>query len=280
MTNELEQAAHQWAERGLRVFPIRPLTKSEYTNDKGLAGREWYRPGATRHEATTDQAVIAAWWTQITKANIGVLIDALHVCVDVDKRNSGLESAREFNWDATYTEATASGGYHLVYQLPSPTRTSPFVLAQGIDILTAGSVFVAAPSVLPTGKYKIIRPYAIATSPDWLMEVMNLHLPLPPQPSSSSATDITHITAYGRAALEREAARIASLPEGQRAYMLNTITYHLAALIPSGALTEEAIITAMEQATREWKQPGKVKNIVQRAIRAGRTHPRNIEPRQ
>jgi hypothetical protein len=276
--NEMQKGAIELINRGLNVFPIRPNSKSEYTDDTTATDKPWYRPGATRRDATRETTKVVTWWTEVPGCNIGVLLDHLHVCVDVDVRNKGLESSKEFEWIATYTEQTATGGYHVVYQMPEPITTPPFVIAPGVEILTGSSVFVAAPSIVPSGHYKVTRPYQIATCPSWLLDEIRLHIKTPNVAKESG--EIREMTRYGQAALEKEVARIATLPEGNRAYMLNAIVYNLARLIPSGALTETTITTAIEQATRGWKEQGKIRNIVTRAIKTGRTNPRDVSFKQ
>jgi hypothetical protein len=268
------EAASKWIDRGLSVFPLRPMSKSEYTDDPAATGKAWFRPGATRKDATQKPQLVTSWWDDVPGANIGVLLDHLHICVDVDVRNKGLENSKQFEWVTTYTEQTATSGYHVVYQLPEPITTTPFVIAPGVEILTGDSVFVAAPSIVPGGRYKVIRANEIATCPKWLLNEIRLHIKTPDVAKESK--EIGDVTRYGQTVLEREVAHIASLPEGNRAYMLNAIVYSLARLIPSGALTATAISTAIEQVTKRWGQQNKIRNIITRAINAGKVNPRSI----
>jgi hypothetical protein len=272
MDTERVSAALKWIQRGFSVFPLRPKTKSEYTNKDDAKGKIWYRPGGTRHDATTDGAIIDGWWRQTPLANIGVIVPEGFVVVDVDVRNDGLKSIVNFVWPDTYSELTASGGHHLIYSMPMRNDLSSFTVAPGIEILTAGTVFMAAPSSTDVGVYKVASDKGIAPCPEWLLDVMRMRTASarPVQPTAQ----IGNITSYGRAVLEREGQRIERLSEGERAAMLNTIVYHIARLIPSGALTKEAIVAEVERATASWPHQSKVINITNRAIQAGRLKPR------
>ena len=70
--SELLSAALEYADRGLKVFPIKPGTKQPITVNGHL-------------EATTDSDQITQWWTAHPAANIGLsLADSGLVALDID----------------------------------------------------------------------------------------------------------------------------------------------------------------------------------------------------
>src|SRR5258705_1154911 len=76
-TEELLEAALDYASRGMAIFPLVPGGKTPYRSTNGLK------------DATTDQATIRAWWGQWPTANIGLVVPAGHVVVDLDTYNDG-----------------------------------------------------------------------------------------------------------------------------------------------------------------------------------------------
>jgi len=79
--SELLSAALEYADRGLKVFPIWPETKIPITANGHL-------------DATTDSDQIIQWWTAHPTANIGMnLADSGLVAIDVDAYKT------ECEWD-------------------------------------------------------------------------------------------------------------------------------------------------------------------------------------
>ena len=72
------QSALDLAARGLRVFPLRPYSKTP-------AIKEW------QVHATTDIEAIKAWWAANPESNIGVCTTDL-VGFDVDVKTIGMEA--------------------------------------------------------------------------------------------------------------------------------------------------------------------------------------------
>lgn len=161
-------AALRYAQLGLRVVPIRPLSKAPI-----LA--EW------PDRATTDPDTIRDWWQRRPDAGVGLAMgpqpsgDNL-VTVDVDNHDPvalgedtlhALEQQHAPLPD-TWRSITGSGGAHIVLRVPngvSIPNGAGKLLGPGIDIRHAGGQIVVAPTIHPCG-----RPYEWETAP-WDMEV-------------------------------------------------------------------------------------------------------------
>lgn len=133
-----------YARLGWSVFPLVPGTKSPF---KGTHGSS---------EATTDEAIIRAWWEAHPDANIGTRPSAAGLYVyDVDPRNGGdadhLRLCEQHG--PTYSPLrvnSPSGGWHLYFAAP-PGQHYDGKPADGIDGKYNGYA-VLPPSVHPCGR--------------------------------------------------------------------------------------------------------------------------------
>lgn len=117
-------AALAMAERGMRVFPVRPGPAKE------PMVKDW------PNTATLDRDTITAIWTKYPHANIGVLCDN-HIVIDVDvkKGKQGLASLMDLDIDLnTFTVRTPSGGLHVYYTGPNVRNSVERALGSGLDV--------------------------------------------------------------------------------------------------------------------------------------------------
>jgi Bifunctional DNA primase/polymerase, N-terminal len=135
---DLPGAARELAGRGWAVFPVRPGGKTPLVPaahpDGDPAGRgcrgRCGRLGHGCHDATTDAAVIASWWSRWPSANIGVACgpSALLV-VDLDGADAvawWAGQVQRYGTGPTRTSATPRrGGYHLWYRHPARQLDQP-----------------------------------------------------------------------------------------------------------------------------------------------------------
>jgi Bifunctional DNA primase/polymerase, N-terminal len=161
----LDYARHHW--------PVFPLNGKVPAISKRIGGR-----GVL--DATTDLAIVTAWWSgRYAGCNIGLRLPEHIIVIDIDPRNGGLEAlaALETKYGPLpETLMTVSGrgdgGRHLYFRRP-PGTLSAKRLGAGVDIKTSSGYVVAAPSVHPaTGKpyQRIDAP--VATPPAWLIELL------------------------------------------------------------------------------------------------------------
>ena len=126
----LQQAARDLAHSGLQVHPLHG--KAAYLKDYP-------------HRATTEPAQIDVWWQQAPTANVGYVVAADMLVLDVDPRHGGLASlaALEKRHGAlpdTWKVITGrgDGGFHLLYTLrPGWKDPLPYVsdIAPGVQVL-------------------------------------------------------------------------------------------------------------------------------------------------
>lgn len=162
------EAVTGYASAGLHVFPVEPGGKRPI-NSEGFK------------EATTDLGKLAAWWSAVPGANVGMALDPSGLCVlDVDvgmakdgTPKRGMESlqalVQEFGpLPETLVARTGSGGLHLFFSVPPGVQINRRIgIRPGLDLLVNGYVIVA-PSVT-TGEYRWENPGTpIAPLPGWL----------------------------------------------------------------------------------------------------------------
>lgn len=153
------EAALEYAELGIPVFPLVPGTKVPAT------------PNGVK-DATTDTAQLTLWWTNTNAAHrqgIGLACgDGLFV-VDVDAKAGfdSSESARvALGLPETYTVSTRNGGWHLYYKGDGPNSVGR--LLPGIDTRGSGG-YVVAP---PTPGYTVLWDELLADIPASVLEAL------------------------------------------------------------------------------------------------------------
>jgi len=151
----LHSAALWYAEQGIPVFPLTPGTKIPLKGSGGCL------------DATTDVAMVNAWWSGNPHANIGIATGHLVDVVDIDGLKG--QTSRAQNWpmfDGLQVLGTVStprpGGMHLFV----PRRegiTNGAGLLPGVDYRGLGGYVVAPPSRNEQGVYAWVRPLDLST---------------------------------------------------------------------------------------------------------------------
>jgi hypothetical protein len=171
-------AARAYAALGWRVLPIRPGGKRPPMN-------------AWQDAATTDPAIIDAWWTGIYRDHgVGVAagpdsgIWVLDVDVADDKAGDETLADLEDSYGKlpdTVEAITGSGGRHLLFAWPPEVdvrNSASGTLGPGLDVRGAGGQVVAAPTVHANGRaYTWVdghEPWAmgLAEAPGWLLAML------------------------------------------------------------------------------------------------------------
>ena len=142
--SRLGHAAVKYAERGWAVFPLAPRAKHPLGS---LVPRGFL-------EASTDPAVVAAWWAREPEANIGLVPGRSgFLVVDVD----GPDGEAHAVTLGCYAEPTmavttgrADGGRHLYFRHPGG-EVPNLKLAPKLDVRADGGYVVAPPSIHPSG---------------------------------------------------------------------------------------------------------------------------------
>ena len=190
----LLDAALYYASMGLPVFPCQPRTK------KPACANGFY-------DATTDKAIIRAWWSQNPDANVAMPTGKASdlVAVDVDPRHGGDESlvdltASHSPLPETAEALTGGGGRHIFVQHPGGrVPCSQSAIAPGVDIKGDGGYVVLPPSVHPDGgsyawefssDIADVRP---APCPEWLVALIRDDTEETPHEPTSRPTDANAI---------------------------------------------------------------------------------------
>jgi len=143
------------ARRGIRVFPLIPGGKTP-------AKKDW------QHIATTDETVLRRWWEENPNFNLGGVV-GLAIDADVKGGAPGLSDLAELEaldlLPATYTQATPSGGRHLLYATDADVPNSVKRIARGLDARGRHGFVVLAGSKTPAGEYRVLEDAPLAPAP-------------------------------------------------------------------------------------------------------------------
>lgn len=305
LTDELRRHAHELAEHGWPVFPLRPGSKIP-----ALHGREHCpTTGACasghagwEQRATTNPDVIQRCWSH-NAYNIGLATGpAGLVVLDLDVAKPG-ETAPE-GWNmlgiasgadvlehlahraratvpTTYTVTTASGGTHLYYRTPRgmTLRNTAGMLGWLVDTRAAGGYVVAPGSRVPPGGYELLDDRDPVELPGWLVQTL---APKPPVPDSAPREiSSAHRSGYLRAALDAETRRVTAALPGARNKALFIAACALGQLVAGEALTDHDARTALEHASQAHLDtgaysPAQRDKTITSGLRAGATRPRTL----
>ncbi len=286
------------AARGWHVFPLTPGGK---VPPRGFDSWE--------NRATTDPGTIRRWWAR-HPYNIGIACGPSGLVVlDLDTPKEGLRPPPSFDLPGvgdgadvlavvceraghpfptleTFQVRTRRGGMHLYYAAPDgpPLRNTEGDKGNGlgwlIDTRAHGGYVVGPGSFvdLPdgTGPYEVVHNAAPAMLPPWLFQRLSPPS-LPPQRPVSVTVPDGRAGAYLRAALEREAERVATAPAGERNRALYLAAVALGQLTAGGALTEHEVTRLLEQqGVAAGLTPSETRHTIASGLRAGAKRPRTV----
>jgi len=183
------EAALSYAARGWRVLPVWPMRDGRCACGPPLCANQGKHPLSRlapngSHSATTDAAVIAAWWADTPDANVGIATgqESGIWVLDVDPRHGGdvtLESleSKHGRLPQSLRARTGSGGGHIVFIHPRDGRLSNSSgrLGPGLDVRGDGGYIVAAPSNHSSGgtyAWEDEDESVLEAAPLWLLELI------------------------------------------------------------------------------------------------------------
>lgn len=161
MSDEILNAALQYAAAGLKVFPV---------------GRNKQPFFPWKDNATTDEKTIREWWARYPDANVAYLTgkyaeNLFLTVIDLDTHNEAKNGIAElekwlqenkFNFPETLTATTGGGGKHLYFFTDKPGKSAANYLP-GVDVRSKGGYVVAPPSVHESGSlYKWDKPFSVS----------------------------------------------------------------------------------------------------------------------
>jgi hypothetical protein len=279
-------AALRYAARGWPVFPC-----------------QWQGEGRKRplvehglKAATTDTAIMTAWWTRWPEALIGVTTGELIGCVvlDIDRKDGGPDGLVTLGkidcpiLPLTPTVYTASGGMHLYFVRPegglrNTNGERGRGIGPGLDWRGDGG-YVILPSPgsgyrwdkrLHFGRY---APVAVpeALLPKAVHEVER-------QPIEHRPKRELGLSRYAEAALDQAARAIINAPGGEQEATLNAECFSIGTLAGAGGIpadfAKKVLVWAARQMRdhdpqRPWRV-GEIEFKVARAFADGMRHPRD-----
>jgi hypothetical protein len=253
-----------WLQRGHKKFPLSPHGHLD---------------------ATTDPAVITAWWHRWPDALPSIPTGERSgiVVLDIDLRGQGsgwnsLEALGVNFHPETATAHSPCGGCHLLFTWPGHrVKTSTGELGPHLDIKGDGGS-----QILPPGPGRWWDPHLgpdtpLAPMPGWMF------VPEPERPAAGERPIIKQaISRYAETALDRAVDNIIRAPDGQQHDTLNREVFAIAGLVAGGAIPSPLALEALHWAARRmptleprrpWR-PTELQKQVQAAFLDGLTHPR------
>jgi hypothetical protein len=242
------EAALDYARRGWAVFPLHSVKDGTCTCGNRACDSPGKHPRTERgfKDATTDEAVIRAWWGRWHSANVGIRTgtESGLVVVDVDPRHGGSIEAVEAAFGplpTTPRALTGGGGTHLFFALPGFAVRNRVGILAGVDVRGDGGYIVAPPSRHASGgNYRwdeALDPSRAkpAPLPSRLCHALGQKQPRLTQPRSDGLRDKS-TRRWAEAALGDALANVAEAPEGRRNDTLNTEAFNLGQIVAGGAL--------------------------------------------
>jgi Bifunctional DNA primase/polymerase, N-terminal len=289
------QAALAYAARGWPVFPVAGIVGGHCGCRAGPMCDHPAKHPLNRYglnAATTDPAQVARWWHTWPWAGVAIRTGAPSglVVVDIDPAHGGLRTLDDLARTGqlptrtldTLAVRTGGAGHHLFYQhpkttVPNTTGQLPSIGATpGVDLRGDGGYIIAPPSPHHSGQRYQWEPTlpAPAELPPWAQ-------PAPPAPRQPPpripVVGEGRLARYAHAALEREAAAVASAPEGQRNHTLNRAAYNLGTLVGAGAFDEAVVATSLAHAAESaGLGPREIMTTIRSGLSTGIAHPRQL----
>jgi putative DNA primase/helicase len=172
------ECALEYTNLGWKVLPLHTIRDGQCTCGKANCsspGKHPITPNGVK-DASCDEADIRRWFSNGIAFNIGIATGSASglVVLDIDPKNDGNESIKQFTIPPTLEVITGSGGRHYYFALPQGTeiRNSAGKLAAGLDVRGEGGYVVAPPSIHISGnEYRwAVDPRAVrpATWPEEL----------------------------------------------------------------------------------------------------------------
>jgi hypothetical protein len=204
--------------------------------------------------ASIDPATIQGWWRRWPSANLAIRTGAVSglVVLDVDPAHGGDESLEALVSDhgplpPGRIVRTGSGGRHFYFAHPGGVirNDAGRRLGRGLDIRGDGGYVIAPPSSHTSGStYRWDgRERHLPNPPGWLLDRLREPLHAPPQsrPPTAGPSEPRRTSAWAKAALERELAKVSAAQEGSRNSTLNRSAFSLGQIVGSGALDADEV---------------------------------------
>lgn len=172
------ECALEYIKFGWKVLPLYTVINGRCTCGKSDCSSPGKHPTTANgvKDASGDEADIRRWFGNGIAFNIGIAAGSFSglVVLDIDPKNGGYESIKQFTIPPTLEVITGSGGKHYYYALPEGVeiRNSAGKLAAGLDVRGENGYVVAPPSIHASGnEYRwAVDPRAVRPVP-WPKEL-------------------------------------------------------------------------------------------------------------
>jgi bifunctional DNA primase/polymerase-like protein len=238
--------------------------------------------------ASVDPATIAHWWRRWPSANVAIRTGAVSgiIVLDVDPDHGGDESLDVLLHDhgplpPGAIVRTGSGGQHIYFAHPGGVirNDTGRRLGPGLDIRGDGGYVIAPPSRHPTGSlYHWDGPQReLPHLPDWLLDRLRdpVRPPARSTPPAVEPSSTRRLSAWAKAALERELANVSAAQQGTRNDTLNRSSYSLGQIVGSGALNADDVeCLLLDRATAIGLGEREARATIASGLSAGARQPR------
>lgn len=263
-------AALSYAARGVPVFPCSARSKQPCLSKK--EGGKGYK------DATTDEAIIRAWWSRWPTAMIGMPTGEITgvVVFDVDVKDgvNGYAALHAATLPQNTPQvATPSGGLHLYYRQPAGVKVKSATggvlekqFGPGLDTRGEGEFVIVPPSVNADGKtYRWNSDFKIADA-----------LPVPEHLLKYIAKTKSNGHAPLNRSLSEAVKKIAEASSGHRHGELNKQTFLIGQLVSAGLLDDATARATLIEAGLAAMGPARAEEIertVADGLAAGKATP-------
>ena len=262
---ELDAAAQEYGRAGYKAVPLWWVDLI----GQCACPKAWECQSAGKHPIEKNWQKTATtepqWWSEdlgsgdrYPQANIGLVLEEdTAFALDQDPRNGGdvtLEQIQQrlgddYDMPATVIVRTGSGGRHFYFEQPEGKTVGNPKFKRGLDIKGVGGLVVAPPSISDKGPYTFVDKHDLTPvpAPRWLLEAIAEHDKQQrgePSRISPEVIPTGRLRAYGKAAMARNAALLASCPpgggpDGGRNNTLNKCAFVLGQLAQEGITNED-----------------------------------------
>jgi putative DNA primase/helicase len=181
--NRVLECALAYIQKGWKVLPLHTIRNGQCACGKANCSSPGKHPSTANgsKDASCDEADIRRWFSNGIAFNIGIATGSASglAVLDVDPKNGGDETVKQFTIPPTMEVVTGSGGRHYYFTIPQgiEIRNSQGKLAAGIDVRGENGYVVAPPSLHASGNdYRWAvdpRGVKITECPKWIYENKN-----------------------------------------------------------------------------------------------------------
>lgn len=222
--NKFYNAAVEYAENGIKVFPLVPKQKIPLTKN-GVK------------DATTNLDQIRRWWMHNPDANVGIAMGESIFGLDIDYKD-GADPKFLGRIPKTVIAKSPNGGHHAYFKTPKGGIKNGHVIEKGVTIRALGYYFVAPPSVFGGNFYgwegNGLGDGEIQECPEWIDE------------SSKKATE------------EKKKFTLPEvIPKGEQ----HTDLFKFGCSLRAGGMGYEEILIAFVTANNRLQEPAPIENL-------------------